>query len=222
MPPLITISILFTIVCIITIARGSLITNDDISTSTRASNVEFSKNNELNESEKVVLVMLANGVKFFEEQQSIKDNKLSIYVRYLKEYLSSSGVNLSTVEAKEIINKIISMNAVYFLERETDLKKMSLDGRGMLINISEHIYELCGLRLIHNMQGDIVQISDTTGKYIYVNDNPMEQDSFHMKILIIILSTLAILLSICIIIAKKSQLFMKDGIYDGFKEKEFA
>ncbi len=211
MPPLILICTLIAILCIPVVARGSINTKAR-SIPTLAGYTNLIEDSGINESERIVLNML----------NSISLDK-DIYVKYLNEYLSNSEVDLGREDAYEAIDKIEDMIAIMNLEKKSNIEEMSLDGRGVSILLSEQIYKICGLKLVHNIQGDIITISDTTADtFLYVNDNTNNEVSFHLYVLVIILLVLAILLGLCIFITRKNQLYVKDGGYDGFIEKGFA
>lgn len=210
MPPLILICTLIAILCIPVVARGSINTKA-MSIPTLAGYTKLIDDNGINESERIVLNML----------NSISSDNV-IYVQYLNEYLSNSKVDLAREDAYEAIDKIEDMIAIMNLEKKSNIEEMSLDGRGVFILLSEQIYKICGLKLVHNIQGDIVKISDAADNFLYVNDNTNNEVSFHPYVLVIILLVLAVLLGICIIITRKNQLYVKDGGYDGFIEKGFA
>jgi len=214
MPPLLTICILFAIVCIVVIARGKLTTNEEKSIPALTNDIVLLENDELSTSERVVITSLLSGVELIDSQQDVKDNNYRMYVNYLKEYLSSSGVDLSTTNANKVVDDIKGINAIISLEKESNFMKMSLDGRGVAIHIFEKVYQLCGLKLVYNMQGTIIRISDVLGNFIYVKDIPVTRAGFQFNALVMTIVVLAALYSLCIMIAKKNQLFMKEEVYN--------
>ena len=222
MPLIITISILIAIVSIVIIARGSLKTNEWKSIPTISSNIVLVEDNGLNESEKRVLTILSDWIELPNNPLDKDNDTYTIYLNYLKEYLSSSEVELSTYKALEMEDLIKSRNEIMYLEKESDINKMSFDGREVTIYIFEQIYELCGLKLVFGTERDIEQIADLSGNVIYLKANPLQQTGFQVDALVITLTSILTLFGICIIIAKKNQLFVKGVRYDGFDEKEFA
>ncbi|MDF2885276.1 MAG: Oligosaccharide biosynthesis protein Alg14-like protein [Clostridiaceae bacterium] len=201
--PLITISVLFAIMCIIGIARGSLATYDEIRTSTIVTNKELLDNEKLNESEKIIINMLKNEMKLQNTEPDMINSDQSIYVKYFEKHLSSPKMHLSKEKADEIVDLIKSMNRIMNLEKENDLKQMSIDGRGIAINIYEQIYQLCGLKIIYSMEGDIVQITDCSENLLYCIDNPIVYGSFNYYAFAMVFLIWFFLISLCIIITKK-------------------
>jgi hypothetical protein len=222
LPPIIAICILFFIVCIEVIA-GNTHTNDEISIPVITTNLEMNGSINLNESEKMIVNLLTNGIMVSEDLDNIKENKdYGIYLRHLTDHLSATDIDLTSSYAYEVANKIIALNRIMNLEEESKYQKMSLDGRELAIRLSEQIYELCGLKVLYNIHGDLVQISDAAGEALYTKEVEVGHSDFQMEALMITITVLMILLAICLIIAKKNQLFIKDGMNDGFSKEEFA
>lgn len=221
MPPLISVCVLFFIVCI-EIVAGSLGTKDDISIPVISGNNEISENSELNESEKVILNMLSSRILLKDTKSITADNEYTIYVKYLHNYLSSTGVTLSSSKAYEALNKIIELNAIINIEHVSSFNKMSVDGKELALNLAQKIYDLCGLKLNYDIHGNINQILDQSGNFIYQNENTVQNTGIQFKALMITLVVIMILLGLCILIARKNQLFIKEVTYDGFKEEGFV
>lgn len=201
--PLISISVLFAIMCIIGIARGSLATYDEIRTSTVVTNKEILDNEMLNESEKIIINMLKNEMKLQNTETDIINSDQSIYVKYFEKHLSSPEIQLRKEKADEVVDLLKSMNRIMNLEKENDLKKMSIDGRGIAINIYEQIYELCGVEIIYSMEGDIVQITDCSENLLYCIDKPIVYGSFNYYAFAMVFLIWIILISLCIILSKR-------------------
>ena len=98
------------------------------------------------------------------------------------------------------------------LENGRGIDEMSFDGREVAIHILQKIYGLSGLRLGISPDGTIEQIISSTGK-IYYENNIGGLEEFRIDSLIVILMVLIMLLSVCIIITKRNQLFVKGGEY---------
>lgn len=205
-PPLMTICIILIVVCITVITRGSLNSNDEKSIPAIAVNTET----------------LAGDMQF---NQGLVQQNMPIALmefQYLKNYLHSNQVSLTKDQLNEFTVKITCINAIMDREKASDISQLSLDARELIVLITEQTYDLFGLKLSHNIHGDILRISDKNGLTIFVNHILANQVSFQLKILIIAVVALLILLFICLVIAKKNQLFMKDGVYSGLHEKKFA
>jgi len=194
---------------------------EEVSIPAFSNNIVISDEKELNTPEQEILSMLSssNMLPNYNNQENTTN---SIFYKTLQEYLSSSEVYLRSNKVHQIEEKIMDLQEIMSSEGETDFTKMSLEGKKVAIYISEQIYEQCNLKLVLNMEGNIEEISESSGDIIYTKYTPVSQDGFQIKVLIIILASMTTLLSICIIIAKKNQLFMKEVVYDGFDEERFA
>ncbi len=222
----ITLSLLFVCMLLLMVcieaAAGSSDTKDEISISAISGNMEILKDDELNESEKIILNMLTGNVQIKDTRQFAEDNEYAVYIKYLHNYLGSPGVTLSSSKAYEVLNKIIELNAIMDIEQEISFSKMSVDGKELAINLSKEIYDVCGLKLTYDIQGNINQIIDKSGRFIYLSEITVQDAGIRLDALMITLAVIMILLGLCIIIARKNQLFMKDVILDEFKEEGFV
>ena len=99
---------------------------------------------------------------------------------------------------------------------------MSIEGRKFIIHIYEEIYNLCGLNITFDAESNIEKIVDQSGAVIYQNTGAQSQPQIHIDALIITSTFILVLITLCFIIARKNQLFIKGGRYDGFDEKEYA
>ncbi len=221
-PLIMTIIVMIFIVCIMGVAKLSLKINKEKSVPTTSVKIELMNEVGLNVSEMKVLVNLAGLLKISDNIEG-EDNRIqSIYYNYLSKYFSSSGVELSTNAADKIQELIKDSDTLNRIEKENDIDRMSFDGREVAIYILKQIYELSGLKLVINIEGYIEQIADQSGNIIYQTNNPQGQMGFQVNALIIILTIILTLFSICFIIAKRNQLFKKGVEYDGFNEKGIA
>ena len=98
---------------------------------------------------------------------------------------------------------------------------MSLEGRRLIIYISNDIFELSGLQVTINLDGEIEKITDSTGVLVY-SHTQADLSGIQGKGLVIVLSIILFALLVCILIAKKKQLFRKEVIYDGLNKKQYA
>jgi hypothetical protein len=200
---------------------GSANTKDEISIPTIASDSQILEDNSLNQSEKVIVSLLSSRIAASGNQLR-ETSEYNLYVEHLRKYLSSAGVTISDDSGKKAASKILEMSAIMDLEQENNIEKMTLDGRELAINLSQEIYKACGLTLNYNLKGQITRISDKTGKFIYLNESQLKQTGFQFDLFLITFGIIAFLLFICIIIAKKHQLYVKDVAYDGFNEERYA
>lgn len=206
---IITIGVVFAIIGIVVIARGSIATNDKISIPALQMYSELYEDEELSESERTILNLLSSGEKTLKNNQKKESYIQRTYVKYLKDYFCRPEIDLSKTCTSEVEKIIVHMFAVMNVEKETDLNKMSLDGRGVVLQLFEQLYKLCGLKLVHNLRGNIIQISDISGNFIY-SYRPVNPVRIHLKELIILLTAMTGLFSLVVIIARKNQLFMKE------------
>ena len=222
MPLVMTIVIITLIISIIGIARWSLRFCDDdriISTSVTTEQID---DQGLNETERNVLEQLSNYISLQTKQLKKEYNTQTIYFNFLRIYLSSEGVNLSTDNAGEIEKLIQDGVGLVDLEKETDLHKMSYDGRKVAEHLLKQIYKLSGLNLLINAEGNIEEITDLSGNSIYKEQNTKEEAGFRFDALIITLVVIQAMFYVCFAVAKKNQLFKKGGDYDGLDEKGIA
>ncbi|HKL98318.1 MAG TPA: hypothetical protein VJZ06_00260 [Mobilitalea sp.] len=217
-----TTCIMIAIISIVTIARGSMKAKELESVPTMSSYIELTQDNGLNISEKRVLMMLSDWKELHNKSMDLENNTNEVYFNYLKEYLRKSEVVLSTDKAHEIEDLIKGRNTIIHREKESDIKKMSIDGRKVTIYIFKQIYKLCGLKLAFSSERDIEQIVDMSGNVIYLKTGPLLQSEIQFDVLVITLTLILTLFGICIFIAKKNQLFIRSGRYYGFNEKEFT
>jgi hypothetical protein len=143
------------------------------------------------------------------------------YFEYLMQYYRNNDLKFNKEAVTRINGLINDMNELIHLEESSQISEMSLDGREVYIYILEQVYELSGLEVIINSDGDIEQVSDQTGSVIY-QDKPEQQTIFQVNSLIIIVSAIVVMISICCAIARRNQLFEKDVEYHGVKEKRVA
>lgn len=217
-----TTCVMLAIISIVTIARGSMKTKEPESVPSMSSYIELPQDYGLNISERRVLMMLSDWKELHNETVDLENNTNVVYFNYLKEYLRRSEVVLSTDKAREIEDLIRGRNTIMHREKESDVKKMSIDGRKVTIYIFKQIYKLCGLKLAFSSDKDIEQIVDMSGNVIYLKTAPLLQSKIQYNVLAITLTLILTLFGTCIIIARKNQLFIRGGRYYGFNEKEFT
>jgi hypothetical protein len=179
-------------------------------------NKEEIQNTRLNDAENAILNMLLSVV-----NDSSSQLETSTYEAYLVNYFSGKEIEFSMATAEKVAFRLNDITALKNLENENDIRKMSLDGRGVAIHISKQIYRLCGLKLEYNIRGDIQQLKDSRGNYLFKENILVQKEVFDINSAVIILAVWMSLLNLCIFIAKKNQLYIKDGEYE-FDKKGFA
>jgi hypothetical protein len=220
-PPLISLCILFFTVCIALLA-GSMNTKDDMDIPAIAGNHDLMNEKNLNDAETLVLKVLDSAGEGIQSKKATDTKEYSTYKKELKKYLESNDVNLNNSIAQNTVNKIIQLNTIMDMENEFNINKMSLDGRELAIHLTQEIYELCGLKLSYNMQGDIITITDKAGKNTYFKNSSNQKADFQGEVFIGSVVLILLLIFLVFSIAKKNQLFVKDVKYDGIGEKGYA
>lgn len=215
--PRLVVCILFSIVCILVIARVSIATKEKVSVQA-FTHKELIKDEKLNDSENTIINMLSSVTYATGSQSKVLHQIDPNYVAYLSKYLESSKGELEEKKAEQIVDMLKDLVQVMNLEDKSGMKEMSLDGREITLHMIEQIYELSGLTLQHNIQGDILRITDSTGNNLYLNKNLIQGEYLNINAILIILSVMIVLFCVCITISKKNQLFKKDEIYE-FEEK---
>lgn len=206
----ITICVLLVIVCIVITAKVSILNNAGKKIETYTSKVHIEDDN-LNETENVILNILIDTAFTSNIQSKVLREK---YYEYLKRYLKSSKVQLGTETLYQVEDKIKDIAVIMNLEKESDVEKMSLDSREIVLNIRSQIYKTCGLKLVHNLQGGIQKVSDINGNYFYLGESLFKQEVFDFTIMLSVLVVLLFLFNICLYIAKKNQLFIREEFYE--------
>jgi hypothetical protein len=150
-----------------------------------------------------------------------KNNSEFTYKNYLKEYLQQDIYLTSEVSAK-LSEELLQLINLLEMENKTDLKTMSLDSRELGIHLLQDIYKTCGLKLYADYFGQVVKITDTKGNLLYQEKETTGQEQFRLKALLCILILLLTLFVICILLAKKNQLYRKEGTFDVQKKEGYA
>lgn len=221
-PPLISMCIILTIICTEVIAGGQH-TKDETKLSTIDAIDENEQYEGINQYEKTIINRISYGLNIVGDNSTRKDEiEYTIYIQYLKEYLGTSEVDIEKAQADQMVDKILDLTNIMTLEQNNCFHKMSLDGREMSIQLAKEIYSLCGLEITFDLQGNIVQISDDLDSIIYQNKASNQQAKFQINIFLIILLIIMLMFGNCVLIAKKTKLFIKGGGYDGFKKNRFA
>lgn len=217
-----TIIIMVAITSIITISRRSIEAKEAMSIQLVNESQIINSSSELNEAESKVLALLAQTPKITNSSSKDYRNLSVIYYENLRKYLSSRGVNLEFVRVKEVEDFIQGNNELLLLETESDINKMSYEGRKLVIYIYQEIYQCCGLDITFNADNEITTITSLSGQLIYQDKSMQLQAQLNENALVITLSIILSMTALCALIAKKNQLFIKGGKYNGFDEKEFA
>jgi hypothetical protein len=178
-------------------------------------------NSELNTSERRILLMLHDINPMLNPTEQ-NETMYSIYYTTLRDYFSNMEVDIKTSLALQVEDQIRDLQELVKIENVSDIMQMSLDGRNIAITITEQIYKLCGLKLEFSLEGYIATISNTLGNRIYTYTSPSNQEYLHIEAFLITISIIGTLFCLCLLFAKKNNLFIKDVIYDGFDEERFA
>ncbi len=144
-----------------------------------------------------------------------------VVYRILANDFKHKAVNMSTEELQQVHSKIIDLQEIIGQEATDEFNDMSLEGRRLIVYITQEVFELYGYRVTLGLDGNIEKISELSGKIVY-SKTRVTHSELHIKGLVFILSFVLLALLICILIAKKKQLFKKDVRYDGLNKKRFA
>lgn len=222
---IILFSVVFLILCIEAVAENMDQRNDIVIPALSISQ-ELNEDKELNQSEKVILSLLTAVFTSSGSSQEKETGNFDLYEEYLHKHLTSPGIRLTSSKADEAINKIIELEAVFNIEQVHNINTMSVDSRELAIRLSKEIYEACGLKLSYDMQGAIIRITDKSDNLIYLNPDTVQHTvkygGLRLDLLIITLSIISVLLFICVLIARKNQLYQQEPGYEGFNEEGFV
>jgi hypothetical protein len=218
--PIVTLAVFLIITGLAMILRGSLTAKDKPGIFNLQNEKTLQSSSYLDESEKLILASMLGA----EESLGIQTDgevEKSIYTKYLDILFCRTQVPLSKETANKVLEKINDIEKIAGTEDRRSLNKIALPGRGLIINLLEQIYDLCGIKLVHNLKGDVVEISDGHGDYMYTVSAKIGRKEFYGGEFIFILFTISILFSLCFIMAKKYHLFTRGEEYDEFNEKGF-
>lgn len=221
-PFFMTVVILIFISSVLTLARLSLKYEEKNSALVCSDNLILDDTDGLNESEKQVIRKISSFIPIPDNQRKREFENQNIYINFLKKYLSSPGINLSKTRANEVKNLINDRDELMKLEKKVDISEMSFDGKKAATYILTQIYEMCGMKPVINMNGEIEKISDQSGDIIYIKRSLNRKEGFRAEGLVISFTVIFALLCICYILSSKKQIYEKGGIYDGFNKKEAA
>ncbi len=118
--------------------------------------------------------------------------------------------------------KLQDLQEIIHMEQKEYFREMSLDARTPATKILTDICEQYGMGITYGVNGDIVMLRGMSGEYIFENEMAMESPDLRLEVLLGIMIAITGFIIICIYIAKKKQLFIKDGIYDGYNKEGFA
>ena len=176
----------------------------------------------LNPSEKLILEMLVRQYDGVEPSNAAIGQTEYLYYDSLKDYFGNQDYKPGKMDMMELENLIQAKEDIFRLEHEASLDKMSLDARDLMLYIDQKIYEICGLSITFTTDSQIEQIRETSGRILYQLAEQTQQSSFHMGALLTVMITILLLLGICIAVSRKNRLFIKEVVFDGFDEKEYA
>lgn len=219
MPPLLTAGILAFIICFVFFARGLASPVSKLASIPVMSMGLITVDETEKSDEQLLEAQLSGVLKVFDIRESNADNE-SVSDLMLNE-LHNSAVDISEDNLLQLQDRMSELQEVIRLEGGNEFKNMSLEGRRLIIYIAKEIFVLYGYRLNVNLDGDIEKISDLSGGIVY-SHSQLNFSEIQFKGLAIVISFVFIALLLCILIAKKNQLFKKDVRYDGLNKKRYA
>ncbi|WMJ85791.1 hypothetical protein [Anaerocolumna sp. MB42-C2] len=220
-PALISIGMLIITLSMLIVA-GRLKTKDETGVPMMTNTGTVSQEENINTTEKTILTVLENSFSQAGGQKNMAGNEYDTYIKQLDHYFKNPDVNLAKTKLTEVTNKVSQLIALMKLEQESDFTKMSFDGRELALRLSSEIYNICGLKLSFGTQGNIMEVEDLSGKIVYENEKTAQQPEFQWNALLLSVGFIFFLLLVNVMIAKKHQLFVKDGTYNGFNEEGYA
>lgn len=211
-------------ICIIVVIARSIVNNQEnrASIPVMSASLIFSGKEGFNSSEQRILEMLVRQYGGEEPNNTGTWNTEYLYYHSLKIYFSRCDYRPDTTCLMELENLIQARDDIFVLEQEVDLSKMSLDARNLMVYIYKRIYELCGLSVSFTADHQIEQIEEGSGSILYRPAEQPQQSSFQLKTLLFVILINLMLMALCIVISRKSRLFMKEVDLGGFDEKEYA
>lgn len=223
MSMLMTMAAMLVIVSIIGVARFSLKVGGISVEKDSAQTVTINDRTGLNEGEIKILKNLAVSMRLTEARMNVKGNRdtFSLYYGYLEKHYRSTEFQMDNETAVQMNELIDDMNELILLEKQYRISDMTLDGREVAVHILGRIYELSGLELVIDNEGNIEQISDLADSVLYRNTQ-QEPTDFRYDTLILIVTVVLVMISICFNIARRNRLFEKGGEFGGIKEKRIA
>lgn len=221
MPPVITFLVLAIIICTMGITRVAVKT-DRMNTDKQSNVSSVTGTDSVYDHRYEIVSMLISNSETMSSLSKDENNTYIIYDYFLRDRLCNPDIELNNTQLKELKEKIIEIYNIMKLEGVKDFTKMSFDGRAVAIHLAGQIYEICGMKLETDINGNIERISDLTGNAIYIQSGKPTHYSFHIYTFIITVSIIIMLLCLILFIGRKSQLFGKDGVNNGFNEKRYA
>jgi hypothetical protein len=219
----ITIIVIFAVVCVIAISRKSMEKRSDEAAAVFSAQNGPDFEGAYNETELQILKLLADSPRLTNSIGSGLDNSWSLTHYYtLADYFNRCDIILNSHDVDRIGKLIRGETEILQFETVPDLNRISLDGRKFILYIYEEIYNLCGLNITFDSENNIGKITEENGVVIYQRNVDKNQQVLHPEALFITVFLIISLTALCFIIAKKNQLFIKGGRYDGFDEKEYA
>lgn len=211
---IITICVITSVICLAAVTRSS------VQNYNTKSIQAVTKINNISQEEKasVLLQDLELAIKKVATDEYIQPD----YLTYIQEYISTSHVDIKDQNVDEFMKRVDELQYILMIENEIHLRDMTIDGREIVKNLLEQIYKLWGMDIQYNLNGEITLVIDREGNTIYRNVEPSIQGEFHLELLLIIVTLIITLLSLAIIISQKRRIFVKEGMFDGFDEQNYA
>ncbi len=219
MPPLLMRLIIVFIICFIVFARA-LANPDHKETSIPVWSTVSGINQEVRaETEEEVVNYLSKILRLLAIQENgrRKEALFGLLLNKIRDRIT----DMPDENLELLYNRVMDMQMIIDQEKAGEFMNMSLEGRRLIIYISNDIFELSGLQVTINLDGEIEKITDSTGVLVY-SHTQADLSGIQGKGLVIVLSIILFALLVCILIAKKKQLFRKEVIYDGLNKKQYA
>ena len=219
MPPLLMRLIIVFIICFIVFARA-LANPDHKETSIPVWSTVSGINQEVRaETEEDVVNYLSKFLRLLELQENGK--RKEVLYGLLLNKLRDRITDMPDENLELLFNRVTHIQMILDQEKRGEFMNMSLEGRQLILYIFNDIFELSGFQVTINLDGEIEKITDSMGVLMYSHAQT-DLSGIQGKELVIVLSIILLALLVCILIAKKNQLFRKEVAYDGLNKKQYA
>lgn len=176
--------------------------------------VSVDKSSRINQQEAIIIDILTNKI-------SNNSDNSEEYKEFLLQYFGLSNINMGTAVEDAVEAKAVELIYLMTLENKSSLKELSADSKEIAIGLAKDIFTACGLKAGFNPSGDLISLSDKYRNITIVNGK-VAGEHINIGVLLVSVLVVGVLLAICYILSKKSQIKIKDVKYDGFHKEEFA
>lgn len=176
-------------------------------------------NSRINQHEISILNRLTESINLTGDRNQRRGEAEADYESFLMQYLNSEGTDLSAREEEQVALKAEELKELLSFEGKKNLGELSADGREVAIGLTREVFSACGLKAGVNPLGELISLEGTSGSITLIEDS---EQHINAGVLLIAITVVGVLLTICYVLSKKSRILIKDVKYDGFHKEEFA